>query len=263
MLPKDNEMIFIEKSTRWVLGFILISVSIAFYYYNNAFGWFSPAANRGDWGAMGDYFGGLVNPILSFATILLLLFSIKIQVKELKATTQELKETKEVHQESVIAQDRNLMFTPLTKRIDQIINDIQELNGQPIISMDNIESNIQFVEKHSNLFDLNKKGLKGFESMNHSFKAKYKEGLVKNLNELKRSLFKMNMILSELYRVRTPKIAFITDDLENLANFLIGLTSNLEAEFDASLKYNDIDVIAGLKKDVSKLDEYLYSERFQ
>lgn len=133
MVAKDKEVIFTEQNTKLILSgifiFILISVLSAIYFYNSTFNWLSPSPNRGEWGAMGDYFGGLINPLLSFFTIVLLLLSIKIQVRELKATTQELKETKEVHQESVMAQDRNLMFAPLTKRIDQVIEEIEALKG--------------------------------------------------------------------------------------------------------------------------------------
>lgn len=43
-------------------------------------------------GTIGDFFGGVINPILTFITIYLLLVSIRIQRDELEATREEMKE---------------------------------------------------------------------------------------------------------------------------------------------------------------------------
>lgn len=43
----------------------------------------------------GDYIGGLLNPILGFSTVILLIYSIRIQAKELQNTTEELRLTRE------------------------------------------------------------------------------------------------------------------------------------------------------------------------
>jgi uncharacterized membrane protein len=261
MAFKDKEVIFIEQNTKLILLglsiFILISVLSAIYFYNSTFNWLSPAPNRGEWGAMGDYFGGLINPILSFVTIVLLLLSIKIQVRELKATTQELRETKEVHQESVMAQDRNLMFAPLTKRIDQVIEEIEALKGQPVISSNISKNNIGFVEQHLTLFDIHRKGLEGLSHKEESFQVLYVEGLVKNLGELKRNLCKINMLLSELYRVKTPKIAFITDELETLTYFMFRLLKELEVQFTSDSQLNVTSEIESLKSNILKLNLYV------
>lgn len=261
MAPKDKEVIFIEQNTKLILLglsiFILISVLSAIYFYNSAFNWLSPVPNRGEWGAMGDYFGGLINPILSFVTIVLLLLSIKIQVRELKATTQELRETKEVHQESVMAQDRNLMFAPLTKRIDQVIEEIEALKGQPVISSNISKNNIGFVEQHLTLFDIHHNGLEGLSHKEESFQVLYVEGLVKNLGELKRNLCKINMLLSELYRVKTPKIAFITDELETLTYFMFRLLKKLEVQFTSDSQLNVTSEIESLKSNILKLNLYV------
>ena len=49
--------------------------------------------NKDNFGQIGDLLGGLVNPILTFFTIGLLVWSIQIQLKELKLTRQELSES--------------------------------------------------------------------------------------------------------------------------------------------------------------------------
>lgn len=51
--------------------------------------------NISDWAAFGDYIGGLLNPIVGMATILLVILSIRIQQKELKASVREMKSANE------------------------------------------------------------------------------------------------------------------------------------------------------------------------
>lgn len=48
----------------------------------------------------GDFFGGFLNPILTFATIALLVWSIRLQMDELKQVSEELRMTKEIHESS-------------------------------------------------------------------------------------------------------------------------------------------------------------------
>lgn len=77
---------------------LLILITSIFISYANSFDFLLPnkseaisyAELRGMFGATGDFFGGMLNPILSFITVLLLIYSIKIQLKELSATRGEL-----------------------------------------------------------------------------------------------------------------------------------------------------------------------------
>lgn len=60
--------------------------------------WFSSAkvsADSGDWGALGDYFGGLMNPMISFATLLVAYAVWKLQRVELDETKKALKDQAE------------------------------------------------------------------------------------------------------------------------------------------------------------------------
>jgi hypothetical protein len=50
------------------------------------------------WGQMGDFFGGMLNPILAFASFIALLYTIRIQSEELRLTREEF-------QKSVAAQN--------------------------------------------------------------------------------------------------------------------------------------------------------------
>lgn len=99
--------------------------------------------DKGDFGAFGDYFGGVLNPILGFATVSLLVWSLKYQMdelalsrQELALTRQELAETKEetalsrkameaqvdhLHKEAKLNELLRLMATMKTK-CDNMLN---------------------------------------------------------------------------------------------------------------------------------------------
>nr|WP_315467140.1 putative phage abortive infection protein [uncultured Undibacterium sp.] len=47
------------------------------------------------WGQLGDFFGGVLNPLIGLATVFLLVQSVKLQRKELAATRKAMEETKE------------------------------------------------------------------------------------------------------------------------------------------------------------------------
>ena len=49
----------------------------------------------GDWGAFGDYIGGLVNPAVGLATVILVIFSINIQRRELRASLNAMRQANE------------------------------------------------------------------------------------------------------------------------------------------------------------------------
>lgn len=74
----------------WILGIavvIIISVFCIYFYQFHT----SLSVQQGDWGAFGDFIGGLLNPILSFLALMALLLTIRLQSIELEATREELK----------------------------------------------------------------------------------------------------------------------------------------------------------------------------
>jgi len=77
-------------------------VVIGLYIFNFRSTPFS--AEVGDWGAFGDYIGGILNPLFGFLGLLALLLTIKLQSQELRlsrlemeATRKELEGSKEAH----------------------------------------------------------------------------------------------------------------------------------------------------------------------
>jgi len=78
-----------------VIGtFIVISVYI-YQFHNGSLG------GTASFGAFGDYIGGLLNPIFGFSTVILLIYSIRIQMKELGESTDALKASQKAHEEQV------------------------------------------------------------------------------------------------------------------------------------------------------------------
>lgn len=73
-----------------VISFILIAIVWYFYFYHfnqwdspldifNTSKWLGFSNNKGDWGTFGDFVGGVLNPILTFITIVMLINSLKLQ----------------------------------------------------------------------------------------------------------------------------------------------------------------------------------------
>lgn len=62
---------------------ILIPLCIYFFYFHNDF------SDRNTFGQFGSYFGGVVNPLLTFFTIIILIITVKIQRQELETAKKD------------------------------------------------------------------------------------------------------------------------------------------------------------------------------
>ncbi|MDP2548067.1 hypothetical protein [Oceanobacter sp. 4_MG-2023] len=96
-----------------VIAFFLVgSYSINFVMRG---GQYLPSLDSGDWGALGDFFGGILNPIVGVAGLILLIETLKqnsealkISSDELAMTREELAETKRVQQGMAETERKNL-----------------------------------------------------------------------------------------------------------------------------------------------------------
>ncbi|MBB1329824.1 hypothetical protein H5087_10745 [Pseudoalteromonas sp. SR43-7] len=93
------------------LSTLVIITSLVIISFITYFG-IGYAKTISDWGATGDFFGGILNPILSFSTVLLLIFPLRMQLKELSLTREEMtlnREemtlTREEHKKSRVSQE--------------------------------------------------------------------------------------------------------------------------------------------------------------
>lgn len=80
----------------------LIAIIVSLVIYNFHFNG-NIVADSQRWGAFGDYFGGMLNPILSFLALIFLMITIILQNNELKISREELKLSREAQEKSVNA----------------------------------------------------------------------------------------------------------------------------------------------------------------
>ncbi|QXE10506.1 MULTISPECIES: hypothetical protein [Pseudomonas] len=100
--PLTQLTFFAKKSWPWILIFFF-TVSISAAYISN-FHNHSLSSDPSDWGALGDYFGGLVNPLASTIALYFLIKAYLSQKEELSETKDALKESAEQNKISAEAQ---------------------------------------------------------------------------------------------------------------------------------------------------------------
>ena len=83
-----------EHLVNSLVGGAIVIGAVVVLVYLFRFGGYSISKEPADWGALGDYFGGVLNPIFAFFAFfafVILVVSLKVQTKELKATTDEMR----------------------------------------------------------------------------------------------------------------------------------------------------------------------------
>lgn len=95
--------------------------------------------SKSDLGTLGDLLGGALNPILSFSTICLLVWSIQIQISELKETRREMKrssdaleQNNQMHLQSLNSQKINALIPLAIPKLENIMEDIYEVFRESI-----------------------------------------------------------------------------------------------------------------------------------
>ncbi|MGR5000947.1 hypothetical protein [Vibrio celticus] len=81
---------------------VVIAISIySFYFYN-----YEVSQNPSEWASFGDFFGGVLNPVLSFLSLILVLVTIKQQKISLEQTSEQIKLSFDEMKKSVSAQEK-------------------------------------------------------------------------------------------------------------------------------------------------------------
>ena len=80
-----------------VLLAIAFTLAASLYLiYSGSFETVFPQENiRGDWGAFGDFFGGILNPVFAFLGLIMLVLTLKINMQELSLTRKEMEKSAE------------------------------------------------------------------------------------------------------------------------------------------------------------------------
>ncbi|QYK02791.1 hypothetical protein [Shewanella psychrotolerans] len=114
-----------DFSFKWliILLALLGACILALYFMNFSGSW----GNQADFGAFGDYVGGVLNPVLGFATVGLLVWSLKMQRdelslsrQELALTRQELAETKEETSLSRLAMEAQVAHLKQEAKLNEL-----------------------------------------------------------------------------------------------------------------------------------------------
>jgi len=100
---------------------VVISIEISFFYFLGF-----EIKNIGDIGALGDFFGGLLNPIFMLVTFMGLIITIIIQKKELSETREEFKLQTETFQLQQFDSNFFQMIQNINKIRDEIINNVDD-----------------------------------------------------------------------------------------------------------------------------------------
>lgn len=109
----------IRLSKRLIVGFgliLLISYFSWFIYHS-----IPVSINSGDWGTLGDFIGGILNPIIAFSAFYWLTKSVRIQKEELVETRATLDDT-------LAAQSAQIKISAYTALISSATSEVDVLN---------------------------------------------------------------------------------------------------------------------------------------
>ncbi|PKG40541.1 hypothetical protein [Psychromonas sp. Urea-02u-13] len=111
---------------RVIVGFIVVATAPFLYVYYLFLSHFNGAVSneQGDWGAIGSFVGGTLGPVYAFLALLALLYTIYLQLEELRLTREELQATKEELKRSATAQEASQESMKLQSQLMQKQGDI-------------------------------------------------------------------------------------------------------------------------------------------
>lgn len=115
------------------------------------------AVDPDKWGTFGDFFGGLMNPIVAFAAFFWLTQSVKLQKQELAETRRELKIAAEAQQEMVrqgVLSVQLSALTALSQVVEAEYKNAREVMTSLQAKRDAAEKDGHLEEFHENILEL-------------------------------------------------------------------------------------------------------------
>lgn len=107
---------------------IIIIITITSSYLFNFNNWFS--AEGANWGTFGDYFGGTLNPILSFLSLMALFLTIILQNRELEATRKEIEQSRIAQEQQAKNLEKQIAQNIEKEKRDLIFKMLGEWNNK-------------------------------------------------------------------------------------------------------------------------------------
>ncbi|MCT7578801.1 putative phage abortive infection protein [Aliarcobacter butzleri] len=146
-------------------------------------------AQKGNWGTFGDFIGGTLNPIFALFSLFAIIYTIKIQTKELELSREELESTREELKESRIAQQEqseSLKLQNKATKLQIFENTFFQLLNQhneylDLLIEEKCLEQISFIEnKYINGFPQNNGPIKKAQIYEEFKLLNYKNSVVKN-----------------------------------------------------------------------------------
>ncbi|MGU5759638.1 hypothetical protein [Aeromonas hydrophila] len=123
------------KSLDKIIGLIyfliaVVAISCVIYKYHSIFKHYSFKADPSTWGQIGDYFGGLLNPIISFTTLIFLIKAYYSQRQELEETKAALEATAEYNRKQTKLMVMSKTIQQLSTKVDITYKQIGSLQDE-------------------------------------------------------------------------------------------------------------------------------------
>jgi len=145
-LNSNKKDVFPNLLKASLLVVVLAAIGILglyFFQFNGGLG------SQETFAQFGDFIGGTLNPILGFATVSLLIWSIRLQMKELKLTREELAATKEEAEKSRIALEGQVAHLEKDARLSELdrllnvqLNMYRDLLKNKVVNQNNFRAEL-------------------------------------------------------------------------------------------------------------------------
>ncbi len=250
---------FIESNYRLKVSFLFLFVFIIFstvcwVYFSNFNGLYG---SQEIFGLFGDFVGGVMNPLLSFSAILLIVWSIKLQIYELSDSRAELKRSADAQRE---ISDKQLEALELQRQIFTLQQSVQVLDSV----RKEIEHaiNVKFISLNEGVYSFYDIAI-GIDDLRNAYYKAVRESDMSS--KIDRELaFNLNILKSLMMDYSNVMIYFVKGYLPDasvdfyLTSYLINMQRGLALLVYDKESYNTI-----LDKLTGAVDESMYSESFK
>ncbi|MCX7206212.1 MAG: hypothetical protein NT086_09585 [Proteobacteria bacterium] len=118
---------WIEKNPQWFVGGIALVLLCSYFYWFGIYSNGEISVNSADWGTLGDFFGGLLNPLVSLFALIWLKKSVDLQnrqIEEMRASAIEDKEIRGLETDALKVRAFEQTFYGLLDRFTMVSKDV-------------------------------------------------------------------------------------------------------------------------------------------
>lgn len=119
----------VKRSFRFVTGAVLATLTAYFVWFflvHNK----SVSDESGRWGEFGDFFGGLLNPVVAYFAFYWLIRSVLLQKEELQETRDALEQAADAQRRSAAAAEASAKIAAYTALLNGAVFEVQSLREQ-------------------------------------------------------------------------------------------------------------------------------------